>query len=184
MSKTFLETKRVVLKEFTAGDEHYLKDLDSDPEVMKYLTDGRPSTDEEVAGAVSRILSLKEKHSGRFGVWLAFERSTGEFIGWYLFRPCKTTPDDARNIELGYRLKRKFWGQGLASEVSQELLRVGFENYKLDSIFAITLKTNLGSQGVMKKIGMKWVKDFVDDQFPVKDKSAVRFEIKIGDWKK
>lgn len=184
MNSIILETTRVILREFLASDSHLLKDLDSDPEVMKYLTDGRPSTDEEIATTTQRILALKDKHQGKFGIWLAFEKTNQEFMGWYLFRPDKKTPDDVKNIELGYRLKKKFWGQGYASEVSKAIIKKGFSEYKLDSIFAITMAKNLGSQGVMKKIGLKWVSNYTENDFPGEDKSAVKFAITAAEWSK
>ncbi len=175
--KIFLQTDRIRLVEITKDDIPLLLDLDSDPEVMKYLTGGRPSTLEEVTAGMERILKVVEKFQYKYGFWLAYLEETNEFIGWFLFRPGKKTPDDDKNIELGYRLKKKFWGKGYATEVSRALLLLGFEEYKLDSIFAIALKANTASQNVMKKVGMKWVADYIEEDFPGADKSAVRFAI-------
>ena len=175
--KTFLQTERVRLVEITKEDIPLLMDLDSDPEVMKHLTGGRPSTQEEVQAGMNRILKVVEKYQYKFGFWLAYLKETDEFMGWFLFRPGKKTPDDDKNIELGYRLKKKHWGQGYATEVSLALVALGLEKYKLDSIFAITLKANTASQNVMKKIGMTWVTDYTEDDFPGADKSAVRYAI-------
>lgn len=177
MKQIILETDRVRLVEMEPSDASYLQDLDSDPEVMKHLTDGRPSTPEEIQATIVRVLMLKEQHSPKFGVWLAFEKSNDEFIGWFLFRPDKKNPTDLDNIELGYRLKKKFWGKGYATEVSKALLERGFTELNLNSIFAITLKNNLASQAVMKKIGMTWLLDYIEDQFPGEDKNAVRFRL-------
>lgn len=182
MKKVFLETNRVYLKEISKNDSHLLLDLDSDPEVMKYLTDGKPSTIAEVEEAMTRILLFIDKYQYKFGFWLAYTKDTNEFMGWFLFRPCKKHPDDLQNIELGYRLKKKFWGQGFASEVSKALLKVGFADYKVDSIFATAMKKHLGSQGVMKKVGMKWEEDYIENQFPGEDKTAVRFRITRKEW--
>ena len=67
--KTFLQTARVRLVEINRQDIPLLMDLDSDPEVMKYLTGGRPSTLEEVTAGMERILKVMEKFQSRFGFW-------------------------------------------------------------------------------------------------------------------
>lgn len=172
-----MNTGRMRLVPFSAADGPRFKELDSDPAVMTYLTDGVPSTDEQVAASCARVLATQEKHGGRFGVWLAFEKMSGEYMGWFLFRPDKKDPDNTQEIELGYRLKQKFWGQGFASEGGKAFLARGFQQERLKAIFAITMLANLASQAVMKKIGMRHVGDYQEMDFPGADKRAVRYRI-------
>lgn len=179
MRITILETSRIRLTEFIASDAPLLKELDSDPEVMKYLTDGRPSSDEDIQNLTIRLLAYKEKFQHRFGLWMAFEKKSDEFIGWFIFRPDKKKPDDLKNIEIGYRLRKKFWGQGYAFEVSQEIVSKGIKDNELDTIFATAMKANAGSQNVMKKLGMSFVGDYQEEIFPGTDKTAVRYELKL-----
>lgn len=182
MKKKFLETERVYLVEITKDDAPLLLDLDNDPDVMRYLTDGKPSTLEEINKTMERILKIIDKYQYKYGFWLAYTKGSQEFMGWYLFRPDKKNPDDLKNIELGYRLKKKFWGLGYATEVSKEILSIGFGTYQVDSIFAITMKANKASQNVMKKLGMKWEADYTEEDFPGDNKSAVRYRILKKDW--
>jgi RimJ/RimL family protein N-acetyltransferase len=184
LTKIFLETDRVRLIELSSQDSTLLLDLDSDPEVMKYISDGKPSTVEQVEAAMGRIQKIIQDHDHKYGLWAAYLKSTGEFIGWYLFRPDKKLPNDTKHIELGYRLRRKFWGMGLATEVSRALVELGFRDYAVDSIFAITMKKNLASQNVMKKLGMHWLFDYQEDEFPGNDKEAVRLSISREEWLK
>lgn len=172
----------MILRPLTSEDGPLLKDLDSDPEVMTYLTHGEPSTDEQVAAAVERVLATQAKHNGRFGIWIAHEKATGLFIVWFLFRPDKATPDNTDSIELGYRLKKAFWRQGFGSEGSEAFLKLGFADYKVSEIFAVAMKGNIGSQAVMKKVGLKFIEDFDYQEFPGPDKSAVRYNLKRSDW--
>lgn len=174
----FLETDRVLLREFEETDVSILVNLDSDPAVMKYLTDGRPSTLFEAASALNRILTLKQKDLGKFGVWIAIEKSTGNFMGWFLFRPCKNDPDNVKSIELGYRLKKQFWGKGFATEVSSTLIKKGFEELGVEIIWAKTMKRNLQSQKVMQKIGLSFECEFIENEFPGPHKEAVRYSLK------
>ena len=152
----FLRTSRIQLRELTLEDEDNLLELDSDSEVMKYLTLGRPSTREEIVKSLSRIRNLFKKHQGRFGVWAAELRESSEFLGWFHFRPGWHDPDNTNRIELGYRLKQKYWGKGLATEGSLELIRNGFTQQQVEEVFALTLKDNLASRKVMEKVGLKF----------------------------
>ncbi len=161
----YLETERVTLREFTLADEDNLFELDSDPEVMRYLTDGVPSSREQVRAGVARTLALTAKHHGRFGLWAALEKQSGAFMGWFHFRPSRSAPDDTKRIELGYRLKRAFWGAGYATEVSRALIEKGFRDLDVDEVFAITKKPNLASRRVMEKCGLSFVREYDDPDF-------------------
>lgn len=180
----YLETQRLILKAVEAKDEALLLDLDSDPEVMTYLNGGRASTVEEVRGAMDRILNLLQTHNGRFGVFTAVEKEAQQFIGWFLFRPDKEDPQNIKRIEVGYRLKKKFWGLGYATEASKALCGKGFQEFNLDEVFAVAMKKNTGSQNVMKKIGLRFVRDFDYLEFPTADKSAVLYKITREEWLK
>src|SRR5687767_9756338 len=113
----YLETSRVMLREVQDSDFLLFEDLDSDPEVMTYLTDGRPSSPDDIKAGMERIKAMNQRYQGKFGLWIAIEKTSNEFIGWFLFRPCKKHPEDLKTIELGYRLKKAFWGKGYAPEV-------------------------------------------------------------------
>lgn len=174
----YLETERLILREFTEGDGNLLLELDSDPEVMKYLTDGHPSSQKEIKGAIERVFALKQRHQGHFGFWVALEKSSGEFMGWFHFRPCKKDPDNVRSIEIGYRLKKKFWGKGYAPEVSSALIKKGFDELGVEIVWAKTMKKNQQSRKVMEKIGLQLECEFIEEDFPGPDKNAVRYSLK------
>ena len=182
MNRTFLKTERVILTEISRNDIPLLFDLDQDPDVMKYLTDGTPSTLEEVSAGMERILKIIDKFQYKFGFWLAYSKDKHEFMGWFHFRPGKSTPDDVKNIELGYRLRKDFWGKGYATEVSSCLIDLGFEKYQIDSVFATTMKANLASQKVMRKLGLSYEREYIEENFPGKDKSAVKYILTKNDW--
>lgn len=183
IKKIFLETNRIFLTEITIEDVSLLLDLDSDPEVMRYLTDGKPSAIEGVTLGIESMLKVSERFQKKLGFWKAYTKEGNEFIGWFHFRPGKSTPDDTKNIELGYRLKKNFWGQGYATEVSHQLILMGFTEYQLDSIFASTMKANTASQRVMEKLGMKFITDYIEENFPGADKTAVQYRITRDNWR-
>ncbi len=111
--KSFLETDRIRLREFSQDDHRLLLDLDSDPVVMRHLTGAIPSSAQYVKGAIQRILDTYQTYAHRYGYWAAEEKRSGNFVGWFHFRPSLEEPHDLSRIELGYRLRRSFWNQGI-----------------------------------------------------------------------
>ena len=63
-------------------------------------------------------------------------------------------------VEIGWRLARKYWGKGLATEGAQAAMRYGFETLRLREIVAITAPNNVRSRRVMDKIGLKHHPEF------------------------
>ncbi len=175
--KMFLETDRIMLREITKDDDVELYLLDSDPEIMKFVANGRPSSKKEVDASIERILTLRDQHNGKFGCWAALEKSTDHFIGWFLFRPAQNDAQNTKRIELGYRLKKEYWGLGLATEVSKAIIAKGFSEYPLDEIFAVAMKGNLGSLAVMRKAGMHFVREFTSGEFSSSVEDLVEYSI-------
>lgn len=179
-----LESPRIILKNFVETDFEYLVELDSDPEVMKYLSDGKPTSTTEAKEIIITVMKRAEELQHKLGVWIAFEKESQAFVGWFHLRPDKSAPNDHRNLELGYRLKREYWRKGLATEVSKLLIEKAFLEFNADTVFANTMALNKGSRGVMEKVGMKFKCTFIEEQFPGVDKSAVRYSLSKSDWTK
>ncbi|MFG1779859.1 GNAT family N-acetyltransferase [Micromonospora sp. NPDC049048] len=157
----FLSTPRLVLREFTPDDADLLVGLDSDPEVMRYLTGGRPTPPEAVRERVlPRILAHYRRPPG-LGWWAAQDRGSGEFLGWFEFRP--TRDGDAREVELGYRLRRAAWGAGLATEGCRALIDKGFAELGVRRVTANTMAVNAASRRVVEKSGLRLVRAYVGD---------------------
>jgi RimJ/RimL family protein N-acetyltransferase len=182
MRKVYLESSRISLRSFSENDEDYFVDLDRDPQVMKYLTDGRPTGIAAAQETLARVLNQVEKWQGRYGVWIAIEKETEEFVGWFLLRPPRTALDDFRHIEVGYRLKRKYWGRGFATEVSKLLIEKAFHELNAETVFATAMALNSGSINVMKKVGMKFHSEYIENEFPGENKSAVKYVLTRSEW--
>ena len=146
----FLETERLTLKWLKPEDIDLFVDLDSDPEVMRYLTGGKPQSREHYEKRVPELLLYMAKNPG-LGLWPTYLKETNEFIGWYIL---KHLPDNGE-VEVGFRIKKKFWGNGYSTEAGKALIKHGFETVGLKKIAAIVDPENLASQAVIKKIGLK-----------------------------
>ncbi|RAJ59215.1 RimJ/RimL family protein N-acetyltransferase [Streptomyces sp. PsTaAH-130] len=149
----YLETERLALRRFTADDADLLIELDSDPAVMRYLSGGEATAPEIVRERqLPSVIAGYERWDGDLGLFAAYERDGGAFVGWFCLRP---EPDGPREeAELGYRLRRASWGRGYATEVSRALLRKGFTELGLRTVWAETMTMNRGSRNVMEKLGM------------------------------
>ena len=164
----FAETSRLRLRQFTPDDVDRLVELDSDPEVMRYINGGRPTPRAEVRDEILPfLLGCYERFEGGLGYWAAQARVTGDFLGWFQFRPVP-----GAGVELGYRLRRAAWGAGYATEGSRALLRTGFAELGVDRVFASTMAVNAASRRVMDKCGLQLVRTFRTDRVPAPDGSA------------
>lgn len=148
---SLLHTQRLRLEPF--NDEHLdgLFRLNSEPEVMRYIT-GKPETREETIAMIERIKARWIEFG--FSWWSFIELETNELIGagciQYLGR------DPANPLEIGWRLRQDKWGQGFASEAAQRMAAFAFDQIGGDSLFAVCDQENIGSANVMKKLGMQY----------------------------
>ena len=104
-----------------------------------------------------RFLRYYELFDG-LGFWAAIEKSTGEFLGWFEFRPLED--GDPGEVELGYRLRRSAWGKGYATEGSRALIQKGFTELGVRRVVAGTMAVNLASRRVMEKSGLTYTRTF------------------------
>ena len=171
-----METERLVLQRFTFDDGHYLYDLDNDPEVMRYINGGVPTSKSVIEKDILPVFLAHEK--SEFGFWKTIEKGSSKFVGWVSLRPLDDKPDEAR---IGYRFRRENWGKGYATEAMRALVDTGFENLGLARILATTYEDNLASRRVMEKLGLTWVRSFHIDQLDSETTDFSTTEIWDGD---
>lgn len=148
----FLQTQRLALRPFEPTDVENLCALDSDPDVMRWLSGGAPTPRAVIEREIlPAFLASSARHAG-FGVWAANATASGEFIGWFSLRPLDEAQPEA--VSLGYRLRRAVWNQGLATEGARALIRQAFAEPGVQRITATTYQDNLASRRVMEKLGM------------------------------
>ncbi|MEJ6475150.1 GNAT family N-acetyltransferase [Pseudoalteromonas piscicida] len=155
------DSARLSYRLLTAQDAQLLADLDSDPEVMKYITNGQTNSLEEVKAVyIPRLKQFTNDIKG-WGLWGCFALPDEHFIGWILVRPAHffTEQRNDQDLELGWRFKQAFWGKGLATEAAQQVMsELIAANPNLTHFSAIAEEENLGSINIMKKLGMTYIK--------------------------
>jgi len=179
-----LETARLLLRRFTEADVDNLFDLDSDPDVMRFLT-GKPTPRDVIHNeTLPGILHYYERFEG-YGSWATIEKSSGDFLGWFALRPADgASPDD---VELGYRLRTSAWGKGYATEGSRALIRKGFTELGVRRVWAQTMAVNARSRRVMEKTGLSYMRTFhqeFDDPLPGTEHGEVEYALTKADWER
>jgi RimJ/RimL family protein N-acetyltransferase len=183
-SQATLRTGRLSLVPLAEEHLEHEVELDSDPEVMRYLGKGTARTRAEVQRYHRYRLAAADLVPG-LGFWAGF--LGGEFVGWWILEPPQR-PDQGPvegQAELGYRLLRRYWRQGLASEGARELLRHGFTDLGLHRIFAETMAVNEASRATMASIGLRHVRTFHldwDEQLPGTEHGEVEYAITRKEW--
>jgi len=166
--KIIFETPRLILRQFSLDDAALLLQLNSDPEVLKYLHEPLLETEEQATKALKDIiLPQYEKDLGR---WAIHTKDNNDFIGWC---GLKHRPE-LGEIDLGYRFIKTSWGKGYATEAAQHTLEYGFNTLHLDIITGRAHIENIASLKVLEKIGMKFIAEGIVDDCPVKTYIATR----------
>ncbi|MGV8906998.1 MAG: GNAT family N-acetyltransferase [Acetobacterium sp.] len=153
----YFETPRLIFRDWHDQDLIELIRMNKDVKAMEYF----PGilTEQETTEFYQRIQA--EFSSLGFGLYAVETKSTGNFIGFMGFHQATFKADFTPCIEIGWRLKVEFWGNGYATEGAKACMDYGFKNLNLDSIYSFTAKINERSENVMKKIGMIKIKEFM-----------------------
>jgi RimJ/RimL family protein N-acetyltransferase len=156
---TLLTTSRLRLEPFTEGHLAGLNNVNSNPDVMRYLSAGRPETLEETRAVIERV--VKRWVEVGYSWWAIIERETDEIIGagaiQNLRREATLAPDLACPLEIGWRLRRDRWGQGLAVEAARAMGDFAFKELNAREFLAVCDPANTASANVMKRLGMREV---------------------------
>lgn len=147
-----LYTERFILKPLSREHLHLLIELLTDPEVMQFVG-GKPYTAMKAAAHAKVIIPFEETRPS-LGTWAIHDKATGEMHGWVALQKLG---DD---IEVGFRIRRKAWGQGVATEGGRRLVDYCFLELGLERVVAITWQQNLASQRVIEKLGLRFEKEY------------------------
>ncbi len=173
--KIFVETERLILRAVEDTDVQGFFELDSDPEVHKYLGNQPIKTMEEAKATIDYVRNQYVKFG--IGRWVVEEKASGEFVGWSGLKYEQTVRTDYDYYDIGYRLKRKFWGKGYATESATAALKYGFQVLNLEEIAGAAHIENIASNRVLRKIGLEWLEPFEFEGDP-----HHWYRLKKADW--
>lgn len=149
------QTQRLYFRAFTEDDVQLLFDLNSNPNVIKYVHE-LPPTIESATYNLYNIILPQYKLYGH-GRWAVHLKDNNEFIGWCGLKYIK----DDDEIDLGYRFKEEYWNKGFGYEAAKATIDYGLNNLKLQRIIAAALPNNIVSWKIMEKCRMKFIGEVV-----------------------
>ena len=156
------QTPRLILRQITLEDAPLILQLNSDPEIVKYVHEPTLKTVQQAKKIIADIILPHYKNN--LGRWAIITKENLEFIGWcgLKYRPF------IDEIDLGYRLMHKAWGKGFATEAAVKTLEHGFNALHIKLITGRAHIENLASIKVLEKIGMDFRAEEIVDDCPVK----------------
>ncbi|MEW6130982.1 MAG: GNAT family N-acetyltransferase [Acidobacteriota bacterium] len=149
---TVIETSRIWLQTWHPDDSSEFRYIATDPEVMRFIGNGQVWDDARIASWIAK--QIVNYRTLGFSFWKLIEKSTNRLIGHSGIQYLANTGE----IEIGWWLARRCWGQGFATEAASGVLDYSFENLKINRLVAIAYPENIASINIMKKIGMKFVR--------------------------
>ncbi len=173
---TVLQTLRLTLSPCCPSDSSDFIALELDPEVMRFLNGGHAVDHKQIDPNATFLMPRGTEPY----VWTARRNADNAFVGWFCL-----WPESATLAELGYRLRRVDWGQGLATEGASALVDWGFKSVGYDKIVSTTMAVNQASRRVMEKIGMSYARTVPftsSDPIPGSEHGEVWYELTRSRW--
>ena len=147
---TELRTARTILRPFVPGDAEAAFAWFGDEEVMRFHPTGPDTSVGATRERLATYVAHRERHG--FSKWLVLSREDGRPIGDAGLMRLASTGE----VELGYRLARREWGRGLATEIARALIRHARDHLGLERIIAFTHPDNTASLRVIERLGMSF----------------------------
>ncbi|MBR7831704.1 GNAT family N-acetyltransferase [Actinospica durhamensis] len=156
-----IETPRLILRVPKHDDIEAFDEMDADPEVMRWIGDGRvhERTKERSAGLIDRVRSGWEERG--YGLIAATARESGEVLGWVTLAAPDFLPEVLPAVEIGWRFRRRHWGRGYATEAARPMLHYAFTEVGLDRVLSLPRVENAASRRVMEKLGLGYTRETV-----------------------
>ncbi|HTK78554.1 MAG TPA: GNAT family N-acetyltransferase [Gemmataceae bacterium] len=172
IAPTELQTDRLTLRMLRESDLDDYAEMCADPEVMRYLGDGKPMD----RGMAWRNLALMVGHWSLrgYGQWAAVERSSGTLVGRIGFWRPEGWPD----FEIGWTLRRSFWGRGYATEAARAALQLAFTEMQRSHVISLIRPDNAASIRVAERLGERLV-----ETIELLGTPALMYRLNRDEWK-
>ncbi len=159
-----IETERLIMREMRHEDAEALFEMDSNPNVHKYLWQKPFTTIDEIHNYIDLVRS--QYTTNKIGRFSTIIKETNELIGW---TGIKFVNDHVENgntnfYDYGYRLNERFWNKGYATEASKVWLAYGFNQMNIQEMNAYTHAENGASNHVLQKVGFNFIANYPDEQ--------------------
>lgn len=157
--QAIIETERLILREILTEDEAALFEMDSDPEVHRFLGNDPVKNIEQIREVIKFI--RKQYTDNGIGRWAVVLKENNEFIGWCGLKYfTEMINNHIHFYDLGYRFMKKHWGKGYATEAAKACIDYGFDKMNLKEMYAMTDSRNLNSNKVLQKLDFTFIEHF------------------------
>jgi RimJ/RimL family protein N-acetyltransferase len=143
-------TQRLLLRQWRQADLGPFAALNAEPEVMRYFP--APLTREQSDQFAAHVQATIARQG--WGLWAVEVPGTASFIGFVGLNPPRFQAHFMPATEVGWRLDRRYWGQGYATEAAAASLTFGFDRLGRDEVVSFTAAVNDQSRRVMQRLGM------------------------------
>ncbi|MXO91389.1 GNAT family N-acetyltransferase [Pontixanthobacter aquaemixtae] len=185
MSGFYLETDRLILRDWREKDWAPFFQHTNTPAVMRWL--GGVLDEGKKQWMRDRLEGYRRDHG--FTFWVVERKDdgghlAGELLGFCGLKRSNQEGGPMGEHEAGWRLREDAWGKGYAREAAEATLKAGFEQFGAPHIIALTVDENIGSWGLMKRMGMTRRKDldFANDEFGAEE--IIVYSITREEWTK
>ncbi len=170
------ESERFKMRDIDMSDAKDIFELDSNPQVHEFLGNTPINSLDQAKASIAHIEAQYVKN--KLGRSAIIDKNTNKFVGWSGLK-FEEGLREFSYYDLGYRLKKEYWGQGIATETAMASLKYGFEDLKLDEIGGAADVRHIVSNTILKKIGLKFVDTFMYDGV-----EHNWYNLKMEDWLK
>ena len=170
----FIETEHLVLRPFSFMDSEDFYKIASNPENLHFIFPAQANLQESQHVLANYFMKYP------LGIWAICDKDSGQMIGSVKFEKMDEIKKEA---ELGYFLRKDYWGQGLMTEVVRELVFLSFTKFDFKRLAIITHEENIASQKVALKAGFKLFRQFKgSDRYTRKMRDYTEYRYEKGDF--
>ena len=160
-----IETPRLIIRPLTMADEKGMFAMDSDPEVHRFVGNKPYTTLYQTRATIDYV--MRQYAESGIGRWAVIEKETNDFVGWTGLKLMKEKVNGYIEFyDFGYRLARRFWGRGYATESGRASLDYGINELRLNEIYGMTDVNNGASRHILEKLGFVFIETFPYDGGP------------------
>ncbi len=156
-----IETERLIIRDLEEFDVDGMFALDSNPEVHKFLGNRPISTKDEAEKVIANI--RQQYIDNGIGRWAIVDKKSNDFVGWAGLKFETGLRKEFNYYDLGYRLRKEYWGKGIATETAVASLKYGFEKMNLKEIGAAADVDHIASNKILQRVGLKLIEIFEYD---------------------
>lgn len=178
----YLETDRLLLRDYEQRDMEAYYRLKSDTETMYYLQDIKLASKEEAEADFAEVLKDIKSENRRFYFFHIELKETHEQVGSIGYTVVDNTPA-GKLVHAGYFTYPEFWGNGYVTEAFRKVLEFAFTENNVYRVTTGCLKENTGSERVMQKAGMIKEAEHVDWEWhDGKMKTRLEYRLLKAEW--